>query len=48
MSSVGHLLTTRTDIDAQNLWMTIAHQALEVYAAKIDVCCVGASPKHFY
>jgi hypothetical protein len=48
LSSVGHFLTTRTDIDAQNLWMTIANQALEVYAAKTDVCCSLCILKTFF
>jgi neurofibromin 1 len=37
LSVVNNLLTTRLDLDAQRLWMAIAHQVLEVYTAKIDV-----------
>lgn len=45
LSVVSKLLTTRTDIEAQNLWMSLAHQILEMYVMKTDVgsCCV--SPK---
>ena len=44
LSVVSNLLTARTDTEAQNLWMALAHQILEIYIRKIDVrCCV--SPK---
>ena len=37
-SVVANLLTIRTDIQAQNLWMNMAHQLMEVYVTKSDVC----------
>jgi hypothetical protein len=37
LSVVNNLLTTRLDLDAQRLWMAIAHQVLEVYSAKVEV-----------
>ena len=40
LSIVGNLLTTRTGIEAQNLWMSVAHQILDVYVTKTDVCCL--------
>jgi len=37
LSVVSNLLSTRTDIEAQNLWISIAQQVLEVYVTKTDV-----------
>jgi neurofibromin 1 len=37
LSVVSNLLTTRTDIEAQTVWMGLAHQILEVYVAKTDI-----------
>ncbi|PPR04649.1 hypothetical protein CVT24_011867 [Panaeolus cyanescens] len=37
ISVVANLLTTRTDVEAQRLWISIAHQVMEVYVAKIDL-----------
>ncbi|KAF8165773.1 hypothetical protein B0H34DRAFT_794124 [Crassisporium funariophilum] len=37
LSVVGNLLTTRTDLEAQRLWISIAHQVIEVYVTKVDV-----------
>ncbi|KAF8806096.1 hypothetical protein BYT27DRAFT_7141632 [Phlegmacium glaucopus] len=40
LSVVGNLLTTRTDIEAQSLWMSIAQQVLEVYVTTTDLAHV--------
>ncbi|KAJ3504772.1 hypothetical protein NLJ89_g7765 [Agrocybe chaxingu] len=37
LSVVGNLLTTRTDLEAQRLWISIAHQVIEVYVTKSDM-----------
>ena len=44
LSVAGNLLTARTDMETQNLWMGIAHQVLELYI-KTDVrlLCVSSN-----
>ncbi|KAF8883153.1 hypothetical protein CPB84DRAFT_1817082 [Gymnopilus junonius] len=37
VSVVGNLFVARTDLDAQRLWISIAHQVLDVYVTKSDL-----------
>jgi hypothetical protein len=32
-----HVLNTRTDLEAQRLWVTLAHQQVETFVRKTDV-----------
>ena len=47
LSVVSKLLTTRTDIESQKLWMSLAHQILETYVMKAEVCVCCACLKSF-
>jgi hypothetical protein len=37
MSVVTHLLNTRTDLEAQRLWVSLAHQLVGLFVRKTDV-----------
>ncbi|KDR84288.1 hypothetical protein GALMADRAFT_87191 [Galerina marginata CBS 339.88] len=37
LSVVGNLLLTRVDLDSQRLWVSIAHQVIDVYVTKSDL-----------
>ena len=37
LSIVSNLLSTRTDIETQRLWISVAQSVLETYAMEVDV-----------